>query len=226
MQVRFDVKGRDGQNWFYSDTVKEHFFNPINFVKDESEVKDFNGFGSVGSPACGDKMDFWIKVEDNRIVDARWRTFGCASAIASTSMLSVMITENGGMSLEDALKIRPQDIIKRLESLPARKVHCSVLGDKALRAAINDYYRRTNQVDKIVVEGAEVIDTYLKITDKDIEEAVLDGCFTFEAVQKKLKVGVHDKSCIPKVKELIRFYREKYFAEVDDEDNGSCCGKD
>lgn len=223
MRVHFDVRARKQaeqcERWFYSDTVKEHFFHPRNFLDDVSEVTNFNAHGSVGSPACGDKMDFWLKIEDDRIVDARWRTFGCGSAIASTSILSVMITENGGMALEEARKIKPQDIVKRLEKLPPRKIHCSVLGDKALRAAINDYFRRTGQLDKFVVEGAEIIDTVLKITDKDIEEAVLDGCYTFEAVQKKLKVGVQDKSCIPKVKELIRFYREKYFAGVDHEDN-------
>lgn len=219
MQVHLDVKAKkqaeQAEKWFYSNTVKDHFFNPQNFCRSLDEVKDFDCHGSVGSPACGDKMDFWLKIEGDRIIGAKWRTFGCGSAIASTSILSVMMTENGGMLIDDALKIRPQDIVKRLENLPPRKVHCSVLGDKALRSAINDYFRRTGQNERIVVQGAEVVDMVLKITDKDIEEAVLDGCYTFEDVQRKLKVGVQDKSCIPKVKELIRFYREKYFAEAD-----------
>jgi len=85
---------------------------------------------------CGDVMDMWIYVKDNKIKECRWRTFGCASAIASTSILSEMII---GMSIEKAMKIRPQDIVKGLGDLPARKLHCSVLGDKALRAAIEDY---------------------------------------------------------------------------------------
>ena len=135
----------------------------------------------------------------------------CGSAIASTSVLTVMITENGGMSLDDALKIKPQDIVSRLGDLPKRKFHCSVLGDKALRVAINDYFRRTNQHARIIVDGAQVIDTVLKITDKDIEEAVLEGAHDLESVQKKTKVGVHDKSCIPKVVELINFYTKKYY---------------
>ncbi|MBW3018992.1 iron-sulfur cluster assembly scaffold protein [Candidatus Woesearchaeota archaeon] len=219
MQILDAKKIAEHEKWFYSDTVKDHFFNPQNFCRSLDEVKDFDGHGCVGSPACGDKMDFWLRIKDDRIVEAKWRTFGCGSAIASTSILSVMITENGGMLIDDALKIKPQDIVKRIEHLPPRKIHCSVLGDKALRAAINDYFRKTGQTGRIVTEGAEIVDTFLKITDKDIEDAVLDGCFTFEAVQKKLKVGVHDKSCIPKVKELIRFYREKYFAEAEDENN-------
>ena len=135
----------------------------------------------------------------------------CASAIASTSMLSVMVTEKGGMKIDNALKIKPQDIIKRLGDLPQRKVHCSVLGDKALRAAINDYFRKTKQMQRIVAEGAKIVDKDTGITDKDIEEAVLEGADTLEKVQQKLKVGVSNKACIPEVEQLIRFYKEKYF---------------
>jgi len=137
----------------------------------------------------------------------------CASAIASTSMLSVMVTEKGGMKINDALKLKPQDIAERLQGLPNRKFHCSVLGDKSLRDAINDYFRKSGQEDRIVVEGAKVIDKMTKVTDKDIEEAVLEGAITFEDVQKKTKVGIQDKNCIPEVEQLIRFYREKYFGE-------------
>ena len=209
-----DVKSQKGETWFYTDTVKDHFFNPKNLVKktEEINVKDYNGIGMVGSPACGDMMKIWIKVDDNeKIKECKWQTFGCASAIASTSMLSVMVTENGGMKVDDALRIKPQDITKRLDGLPARKFHCSVLGDKALRSAINDYFKRTNQNDRVIVEGAKLVDKILKITDKDIEEAVLEGADTLEKVQKKTKVGIQDKSCIPEVEQLIRFYKEKYF---------------
>ncbi|MBI2148886.1 iron-sulfur cluster assembly scaffold protein [Candidatus Woesearchaeota archaeon] len=135
----------------------------------------------------------------------------CASALASTSMLSVMVTENGGMKIDDALKLKPQDIIARLGNLPSRKFHCSVLGDKALRSAINDYFRRSGQTNRIIVEGARIIDPETKTTDKDIEEAILEGALTLEDVQKKLKVGISNKAVIPAVEELIRFYKEKYF---------------
>jgi len=213
--VAAKVRAKELEDWFYTPEVKEHFFNPKNLLKDPSELKDFkfNGYGSVGSPACGDKLDLWIVVDPSteKIVDCKFKTFGCASAIASTSVLTVMVTENGGMSIADALKIKPQDIVKRLGDLPKRKFHCSVLGDKALRVAINDYFRRTNQHERIIVDGAQVIDTVLKVTDKDIEEAVLEGAHDFESVQKKTKVGVHDKSCIPKVIELINFYTKKYY---------------
>lgn len=200
------------KGWFYSDMVKEHFFHPKNFMDNEETYGDA-AMGMVGSPACGDAMKIWIKVDpaSERITDMKWKTFGCGSAIASTSMMSVMVTENGGVTLDDARKLRPQDIMERLGGLPARKVHCSVLGDKALRAAINDWYRQHGQPEKIQVEQGRVIDKVLKITDHDIEEAVLDGADTFEKVQAKTKVGTGDPSCIPEVENLIRFYKDKYF---------------
>ena len=130
----------DVEAWVYSDIVKDHFFNPRNLLLDEKNyVAD--GIGVVGSPACGDLMALWIKVDKTSgcIAECKWRTFGCASAIASTSMLSVMATEEGGMKLSRAKKITPEAIIERLGGLPDRKYHCSVLGHLALREAIQDY---------------------------------------------------------------------------------------
>ena len=203
------------KGWFYTDAVKSHFFHPQNFLEDESAYADAY-LGLVGSPACGDSMKIWLRVETDadgveRIKDLKWKTFGCGSAIASTSMLSVMVTENGGMSIEQALSLRPQDILARLGGLPARKIHCSVLGDKALRAAINDFFRRTGQHARIQIEEGRVIDTVLKITDKDIEEAVLEGADTFDKLQAKTKIGTGDPSCIPEAEQLLRFYLEKYY---------------
>lgn len=208
-----DVVSNDRKDkWLYSDIVKEHFFEPKNFLVDDSDYKA-DGMGMVGSPACGDMMTVWIKVdkENDRVKDMKWRTFGCGSAIASTSMHSVMVTENGGRTLDEALAIRPQHIIERLGGLPNRKIHCSVLSDKALRSAVNDYFRKSGQTGRIVVEGARVVDKVLKITDHDIEEAVLEGADTLEKVQARTKVGVGDPSCLPEVEQLIRFYKEKYF---------------
>lgn len=201
------------QSWFYSDVVREHFFHPKNFLDHDPAESEFNAMGKVGSPACGDELRVWMKVDPDsqRIKGFFWRTFGCGSAIASTSIASVMVTENGGLTLEEARKLKPQDIMARLGGLPPRKFHCSVLCDKALRDAINDYYRRTEQFDSIVNEAFRVIDPVAKVTDHDIEEAVLDGATTLEAVQTKTKVGVGNPSVLPAVEELIRFYREKYF---------------
>ena len=131
---------------------------------------------------------------------------------AATSMFSVMLTENGGLTIEEALKVKPQHIMVRLGGLPNRKIHCSVLADKAFQKTANDYYRKTGQNAKIVVEGARVIDERLNITDKDIEEAVLEGAQNLEDVQKKLKVGVGlSEEAVTEIEQLIRFYVEKYY---------------
>ncbi|NMC51517.1 iron-sulfur cluster assembly scaffold protein [Candidatus Kuenenbacteria bacterium] len=137
-----DVLGQDQKSsWLYSNVVKEHFFRPKNVQLKDPHKGEFNGVGTVGSPACGDVMTIWIKVnpKTERIKKCTWRTFGCASAIASTSMLSVMVTRRGGMKLVEAQKLTPKDILKELGGLPPRKIHCSVLGDQALRAAIQNY---------------------------------------------------------------------------------------
>jgi NifU-like protein involved in Fe-S cluster formation len=208
-----DVTSKDGSiAWFYSDTVKDHFFHPRNFLTDEEDTSRFNAIGKVGSPACGDELRVWLRVdpETERILEFRWRTFGCGSAIASTSMTSEMVTENGGLTLGEARAIRPQQIMDRLGGLPARKFHCSVLCDKALRDAINDYYRCVGKTDKIVAESARVVDSVANVTDRDIEAAVLDGATTLEAVQARTKVGIGNPGVLPAVEELIRFYIEKY----------------
>jgi NifU-like protein involved in Fe-S cluster formation/bacterioferritin-associated ferredoxin len=201
--------------WFYTDVVKDHFFNPRNIFKTQAEIDNYNpdGVGIVGSPMCGDMMKMWIKVDKklDRIVECKWQTFGCASAIASTSILSVMVTENNGMPVEKALKLAPHDVVSHLVDLPKRKFHCSVLGTKALKAAINDYFKKSGQESRVIAEGARIIDKIMKVTDKDIEEAVIDGAVTFEDVQSRTKIGLKDKSCIPEAEQLIRFYREKYF---------------
>ena len=136
---------KEEKAWLYSKKVKEHFFNPKNIFKSDQELdnykKNADGIGQVGSPACGDVMEMFIKVnkKDNTIKECKWRTFGCASAIASTSMLSEMVI---GKTLAEAKKITPKDIVKALDGLPARKIHCSILGDQALRKAIENYEKK------------------------------------------------------------------------------------
>lgn len=202
-----------GKSWVYSKAVKSHFFKPRNFLVRDPKKSEFDAEGIVGSPACGDVMRMWLKIDrkKDRIIGCKWRTFGCASAIAATSVLSVMATERGGMKLDKAMKITPQDIIKRLSGLPGRKIHCSVLGDKALHAAMNNWFKKTGQYERIVVEGSRVIDPHTKVTEADIEEAVIEGALTLKDVQQKTKVGIGYPECLPKVEELIRFYKEKYF---------------
>lgn len=212
-----EVVGKGGQEWFYTENVKEHFFNPQNILTTAEEAEKYkaDGVGIVGSPACGDVMKVWIKVdkEEDVIKECKWQTFGCASAIASSSMLSVMVTENDGMKLNEAMKITPKDIIKRLGDLPTRKIHCSVLSDKALRAAINDFFIKSGQDSRVKEDTVRVIDKVLKITNKDIEEAILDGARTLEDVQERTKVGIQDKNCLSEVEKLIDHYIRKHFGD-------------
>lgn len=220
--IKNDLKGAEidvinqytGEKWYYTDIVKEHFFKPRNLLLEEPEKDLFTASGMVGSPACGDMMHMWMNVDrdSERITELKWKTFGCGSAIAATSMYSVMLTENGGLTVAEALKVKPQHIMTRLGGLPNRKIHCSVLADKAFQKTANDYFRKTGQFNRIVVEGARVIDDRLNITDKDIEEAVLEGAVTLEDVQKKLKVGVGlPEEAKTDIEQLIRFYSEKYY---------------
>ncbi len=118
----------------YSKVVLEHFKNPRNV----GEMDDADGVGTVGNPVCGDMMELSIKVADNKIEDIKFRTFGCASAIATTSMLTEIVK---GMSLEDAENVKWADVVKGLESLPPVKVHCSLLAVDALKAALYEFYK-------------------------------------------------------------------------------------
>ncbi len=204
---------KDGKNWVYSDIVKDHFFNPRNILKIPENEYKADGIGFVGSPECGDMMKIWIKVKNDKIVDCKWQTFGCASAISSTSMLSEMVTENEGMGLDDAMNINPNDIVTRLGGLPNKKIHCSVLGDKALREAINDYFRRSKQNYRIKRNKETIICSCMNVTDHDIEDCVLERKDTFKLVQKKTNLGIGCGGCHERAKELIKEYRKKYFGE-------------
>ena len=163
--------------WVYTDTVKDHFMNPRNLWKEGEDFQP-DGVGEVGSLACGDQMRVGIKVKDGKISDLRWLTYGCASAIASTSMMSTLAI---GMSLEDAYHLTPQMIMEALGGLPEHKFHCSVLGDKALRAAIDDYLEKTGQDNPFQARVARIICECKGITDVQIEELVKSGkCLTFD----------------------------------------------
>ena len=129
----------EGQDWVYSDIVKEHFLNPRNFLMGDESKFDYDAVGLVGNPICGDQMKMFIKVKDDKITDIRWKTYGCASAIASTSALSEIAK---GKTLDEALKISAKDIDNFLGNLPKHKFHCSILGHDALKDAINNYRRK------------------------------------------------------------------------------------
>lgn len=119
----------------YNEKVLEVFQNPQNV----GEIPDANGVGTVGNAACGDIMKVYLKIENNVIVDARFKTFGCAAAIASSSVATEMIK---GKTVEDALNLKNSDVVEALEGLPPQKIHCSVLAEEAIAEAIKDYRSR------------------------------------------------------------------------------------
>lgn len=200
------------KTWLYGKIVREHFFKPRNLMRPGEEAKfKHNAASMIGSPACGDVLRIWLWIDPQteKIKKCRWLMFGCGAAIGAASMLSVIITEKGGVSLEKARKIKPQDIIKRLGGLPEIKYHCSVLGDKALRMAINDYFRRRREFSKIVPEEGTIIDPETKTTDKDIETAILEGADTLEKIQAKTKVGVANPAILSQVKKILLTFRQQ-----------------
>jgi nitrogen fixation protein NifU and related proteins len=119
----------------YSATVMDHFMHPRNV----GEIEDAGGVGEVGNPACGDMMRLYLKIEDGRIVDAKFRTFGCGAAIASSSMLTEMIK---GKTVDEARAITNQHVADALGGLPPVKIHCSVMAEQAVKSALDDYARK------------------------------------------------------------------------------------
>jgi nitrogen fixation NifU-like protein len=195
--------------WAYSEKAKEHFINPRNILSGESDF-DEDGKGIVGNIKCGDEMMLVIKVNKDRqiITDCKWKTYGCASAIASTSILSEMVK---GMDIEEAYHLSPKKIAKELGGLPEHKIHCSVLGDKALRAAIDDYYKRNGMEDRIQQETTQLVCQCMNVTDKEIEEAVLEGARTYYELQEKTKLGTVCGQCKDSAIILMNGYIKEHF---------------
>lgn len=130
------------QDWVYSDIVKEHFLSPRNFLMGDETKYPHDAEGVAGNPVCGDQMKMFLQISDGKIKDVKWKTYGCASAIASTSALSELAK---GKTLDEALQIGPAEIAQFLGGLPAHKFHCSVLGHEALAAAIANYRNNSAQ---------------------------------------------------------------------------------
>ncbi len=182
--------------WEYTDKVHEHFINPQNV----GEIKDANGIGEVGSLACGDALKLYLKIDDDqRIVDARFQTFGCASAIASSSMLTEMIK---GLTVDEALAITNKDIAEKLGGLPKEKMHCSVMGQEALEAAIR-HYRGEPSVPHAHEEGKLVCKCF-GITDAQIQRAIREnGLKTTEEVTHYTKAGGACGDCIEEIERIL-----------------------
>jgi NifU-like protein len=181
--------------WEYTDKLKDHFFNPRNV----GEIEDPDGVGEVGSLACGDALKLMFKLDANgRIADAKFKTFGCASAIATSSVLTEMIK---GLSLEQAAKVTNKDIAEYLGGLPEQKMHCSVMGREALEAAIENY--QSGGKKKHELEG-NVICTCFGVTDKEIERVIRENNLTtVEEVTNYCKAGGGCGGCQSEIEKMI-----------------------
>jgi nitrogen fixation NifU-like protein len=142
------IEDRDKAFRVYSEKVMEHFTNPRNL----GEIPDASGVGNVGNAICGDVMRMYIKVENDIIVDVKFKTFGCGAAIATSSMVTEMVK---GKSIKEALQISNKAVAEALGGLPSIKMHCSVLAEQALRAALADYYKRQGKPVPFEVKGTE-----------------------------------------------------------------------
>ncbi len=193
--------------WDYTSKVKEHFLNPRNV----GEIENADAVGEVGSLACGDALKLYLKLDDNKekIVDAKFQTFGCASAIASSSALTEMVK---GKTLDEALAVSNQDIAEFLGGLPEEKMHCSVMGQEALEVAIYKYrglevpehdaehdhgHAYPEYEGTLVCKCFGITDTFLK---RVIET---NNLTTVEQVTNFTKAGGACGGCLPKIKELI-----------------------
>jgi NifU-like protein len=181
--------------WEYTDKVKDHFFKPHNV----GEIEDADGVGEVGSLACGDALRLTFKLDRNgRIADAKFKTFGCASAIATSSVLTDMIK---GLTLEEAAKITNRDIANYLGGLPEQKMHCSVMGREALEAAIENY--RTGGKKKHELEGRVVCNCF-GVTEKEIKRVIRDNDLTtVEQVTNYCKAGGGCGGCKGEIEKII-----------------------
>jgi NifU-like protein len=182
--------------WDYTEKVKEFFLHP----KNAGEIENPDAVGEVGSILCGDALKLTLKIdkETGKIVDAKFQTFGCASAIASSSVLTELVK---GKTLDEALKINNQDIAQYLGGLPKEKMHCSVMGREALEAAIADYRGEKKPVE---VEGKIICECF-EVTEEKIRKVALENRLTtVEDVTNFTKAGGGCGSCIPAIEAILK----------------------
>ena len=183
--------------WDYTDKVMDQFHHPRNVGK----LDDPDGVGEVGSLACGDALTLMFKLDkDGKIEDVKFQTFGCASAIASSSVLTEMIK---GMTLEEAANVTNKDIVEQLGGLPNQKMHCSVMGQEALEAAIQDYYTRKGGKAPVVQKG-NIVCTCFGVTAEEIKKVVHENDLTtVDDVTDYCKAGGGCGGCKERIAELI-----------------------
>jgi NifU-like protein len=199
--------------WNYSEKVYEHFMNPRNV----GDVEDPDGVGEVGSMACGDALRLSFKLDDDgHISEAKFKTFGCGSAIASSSILTEMVI---GKTLAEAAQITNQDIARELGGLPREKMHCSVMGREALEAAMIDYYKRLGRgvPCDLLTQGVMLCHCY-QVTRDTVREAIMqNGLENVEDVTNFTKAGGGCGDCHHDIQHLLDECREKRAQRDSDE---------
>ncbi|MDL2306459.1 Fe-S cluster assembly protein NifU [Desulfovibrio sp. OttesenSCG-928-C06] len=181
--------------WEYTDKVREHFLNP----KNVGELKDANAIGEVGSLACGDALKLYLKIEDNRVVDAKFQTFGCASAIASSSVLTEMVK---GKTVEELEALTNKDIADQLGGLPKEKMHCSVMGQEALEAAIRNWRGEPPLAHD---HDSRIVCRCFGVTEEQIVRAIKENNLTtVEEVTNFTKAGGACGDCKEGIQSIIK----------------------
>ena len=193
--------------WEYSEKVLDHYRNPRNVGK----IEDADLIGEAGSLACGDSLKLYIKLDGNVIKDAKFLTFGCGSAVASSSILTEMII---GKTIEEAAKITNKDIAAELDGLPQEKMHCSVMGHEALEDALKKYYGEDEDIFDYTEDhshsGDKVVCTCFNVTENQIWEAIkVNGLKTVEEVTNYTKAGGACGRCKGVIKDMIETYLKK-----------------
>ncbi len=184
--------------WNYTQAVHDHFLHPHNV----GAMEDANAIGEVGSLACGDALKLYLKINDKDVIEkATFQTFGCASAIASSSVLTDIII---GMPVDEALKITNKDITNALGGLPKQKMHCSVMGQEALEAAIKNW--KGEKVEHHEHDEGKLICKCFGVTDEQIKRAIRDnGLKTVEEVTEYTKAGGACGECLNEIAEIMAY---------------------
>ena len=187
--------------WEYTDKVKEHFTNP----KNVGSIENADAIGEAGALSCGDKLKLYLKIENNIIIDAKFQTFGCGSAVAASSVLTEMLI---GRTLDEARKITNKQIADALDGLPPEKMHCSVMGREALEDALKNYYQEDwSELEPEQEEGSTIICHCFSVTEKQIVDAILNnGAKTFDDVSKITSAGLACGRCRDNIKAIISRY--------------------
>ena len=186
--------------WDYSEKVLDHYRNPRNVGK----IDNADLIGEAGSLACGDSLKLYLKLDGNKIIDAKFQTFGCGSAVASSSILTEMII---GKTLEEAKKITNKDIADELGGLPQEKMHCSVMGHEALEDALKKYYGEDNIENDLPQTADKIVCTCFNVTENQIWEAIkINNLKTVEEVTNYTKAGGACGRCKGTIKDIIDTY--------------------